>query len=262
MRILTSLLLASAACSTTKTPTTDDFSDLSTLDTKSDAFSYRMKIVASLDYGQTSAAISYTKSPLYRAVKFSGHGGDAIDVWVRSSNGGDSVAWVLDNSFHVVGSNDDADDSTLDSHISITLPASTSDTHYVVIRDYAKLAAKFTIDLAGPSDAYSLACVHDDDCVAVSAGGCCPDGTLFAVNTSTTDEYATATECTNPPQLCPQHKVFDNRVAECSNAGACQLVKPEDIACGAHSVNSHSCPDGYTCNAPGTDAAGHCIAQP
>jgi hypothetical protein len=255
-------LLLISACSTTKTPVTDDFSDLSTLDQKSDSFSYRMKIVASLDYNQTSASISYTKTPLYRAIKFSGKAGDAIDVRVHSTNGGDSVAWVLDNGFHVLGSNDDADDSTLDSHISLTLPANSSDTHYVVIRDYWQLSAKFTIALDGPSDAYSLDCVQDDDCVAVSAGGCCPDGTLFAVNTSTTDEYAAATACVNPPQLCPQHKVFDNRVAECSNAGACQLVKPEDIACGAHSVNSHSCPDGYSCNAPGTDAAGHCIANP
>ncbi len=262
MRIPVSLLLASAACSTTKPPVTDDFTDLSTLDAKSDSFSSKMKIVGSLDYGQTSASISYTKTPRYRAVKFSGHQGDAIDVWVRSTNGGDSVAWVLDNKFNVLGYNDDAGDTTFDSHVELTLRASTSDTHYIVFRDYWGSAAKFKVELSGPPT-YDTSCQHDSDCVAVSLGGCCPDGTLFAVNASSTDAYAAATACTAPPQLCPQHMVLDARVAECNAPlGTCEMVAIENIACGAHSTNSHSCPDGFACNAPGTDAPGHCIAQP
>lgn len=215
-----------------------------------------MKVVGSLDYGQTSDTIKYTSSPRYRAVKFAGKQGDVVDVWVRSPNG-DAVAWVLDNGFHTLGSNDDADETTFDSHISLTLPASNSDTHYVVFREYETASAKFTVELSQP---YDLTCVHDDDCAAVVQGGCCPDGTLFAVNTSSIDDYAQATVCTAPPQACPQHHVLDTRVAEC-NANKCGMVKIEDIACGAHSVNSHSCPDGYTCNAPGTDAAGHCVAN-
>jgi hypothetical protein len=255
MRILTSLVVATAACSTTKAPIDDDFTDLASLDTKSDSFSYRMKIVGSLDYDQTSDAIKYTSSPRYRAVKFSGQQGDRVDAWVRSSNGGDAVAWVLDNSFRVLGSNDDADETTFDAHVAIALPASSSSTHYVVFRDYAMASAKFTVELSLP---YELGCVHDDDCTAVPLGGCCPDGTLFAVNSSSVDAYAAASVCTAPEQACPQHRILDTRVAEC-NANACGLVAIADIACGAHSVNSHGCPDGYTCNAPGTDAAGHCV---
>lgn len=265
MRILTSLIATSLlACAPGKAPVDDDFSDIAALDTKSDAFSYRMKIVASLDYGKTSDAVHYTKTPRYRAVKFAGKTGDAIDVWVRSADSGDSVAWVLDNSFRVLGVNDDADDTTFDSHLHLTLPASTSATHYIVFRDYAMVAASFTVELAGPpaAPAYDISCHHDEDCVAVSLGGCCPDGTRFAVNTSSTDAYAAATACTNPPQLCPQHLVLDARVAECNApAGTCEMVEIANIACGAHSTNSHGCPDGFTCNAPGTDAPGHCVPQ-
>lgn len=128
-----------------KTAVTDDFTGL---DAKSDSFSSRMKIVGSLDYGQTSASTRYTKTPRYRAFKFAGNAGDLIDVWVRSTDGGDAVAWVLDNDFHVVGSNDDADDSTLDSHVNVALPANASATHYVVFRDYWTDTAHFTVDVA------------------------------------------------------------------------------------------------------------------
>src|SRR5438874_5346020 len=100
-----------AACTQSKTPVDDDFSSFAGQDEKSDAFSYRMKIVGSLDYGQTSSSIRYTRTPRYRAVKFGGNAGDQIDVAVRSDDGGDAVAWVLDHSFHVLGSNDDADDT-------------------------------------------------------------------------------------------------------------------------------------------------------
>lgn len=264
MRRLTSLLplaalLATAACAG-KPTVDDDFSSFSGLDQKSDSFSYRMTIVGSLDYNAAAAAVPYTHAPRYRAVKFGGREGDAIDVWVRSADG-DAVAWVLDNRFRVLGSNDDADATTLDAHIALTLPASKSETHYIVIRDYALTDATFDVELAGPTG-YSVACAHDEDCAAVSIGGCCPDGTLVAVNTSSVDDYATATACTIPQHACPEHIHLDTRVAECdAPAGVCGMVEIADIACGAHSTNSHGCPVGYTCNAPGTDAAGHCVAN-
>jgi hypothetical protein len=46
-----------------------------------------------------------------------------LSIWVRSSDGGDAVAWLLDAKYHVLASNDDADDSTLDSHLTYDLPA-------------------------------------------------------------------------------------------------------------------------------------------
>lgn len=261
MRCLTSLvpavaLLATGACAG-KPAADDDFTSFSGLDQKSDSFSYRMKIVGSVDYNAAPTPVPYTHHPRYRAVKFAGQEGDAIDVWVRSADG-DAVAWVLDNGFHVLGSNDDADADTLDSHIALTLPASKSQTHYIVIRDYALADATFDVEVAGPP-AYSVACAHDEDCVAVSVGGCCVDGTLIAINASTVDDYAAATACDSPhPCEVPVH--LDPRVAECdAPAGVCGMVEIADIACGAHSTNSHACPDGYLCNAPGTDAAGHCV---
>jgi hypothetical protein len=160
MRILIACGVFAAACTQQpKAPISDDFSGL---DAKADSFSYRMKIVGSLDYGQTSSSTKYTNSPRYRAFKFAGNQGDQVDVWVRSSDGGDAVAWLLDNSFKVVGSNDDADDTTVDSHIAVTLPANASATHYVVFRDYYTDTAHFTVDLASTT----AGCHADSECAA------------------------------------------------------------------------------------------------
>src|SRR5258706_7830236 len=129
MRPLMRMFLASlllVGCATQKVAVDDDFSDLYGQDEKSDAFSYRMKIVGSLDYGATSASVKYTSSPRYRAIKFAGNAHDKVDVWVRSTDGGDAVAWVLDNGFHVLATNDDADANTFDSHVSLLLPANAS----------------------------------------------------------------------------------------------------------------------------------------
>ena len=163
-----------AACAQQpKTAVTDDFTGL---DAKADSFSSRMKIVGSLDYGQTSASTRYTKTPRYRAFKFAGNAGDLIDVWVRSTDGGDAVAWVLDNDFHVVASNDDADDTTLDSHVNVALPANASATHYVVFRDYWTDTAHFTVDVAP---------MHCGGFVANAV--MCPDGYVCQLRTNNPD---------------------------------------------------------------------------
>jgi hypothetical protein len=260
MKILAcSLVLAACAH---KAPVSDDFSDLSGLDEKSDSFSYRMTILGSLDYGQSAPSTKYTKTPRYRAYKFAGYEGDRVDVWVRS-NDGDAVAWVLDNSFHVVASNDDADDSTLDSHIVTTLPANDSITHYIVYRDYSTSTAHFSLDLA--VQPYDTSCASDADCTAVDAGGCCPDGTEFAVNAGSTADYAAAAACTASPRpLCPQHIINDMRVPECNTGmNHCHMVAPADIRCGGFTMNAHQCPTGFACHFEGVpDIPGHCVAQP
>jgi hypothetical protein len=259
MRILACSLVL-AACSS-KAPVNDDFSDLSGLDEKSDSFSYRMKILGSIDYGGSSSSLEYTNSPRYRTYTFSGYEGDRVDAWVRSTDGGDAVAWVLDNSFNVLSSNDDADGNTLDSHIFFTLPASDSVTHYLVYRDYALSNAHFAVDLA--VQPYDTSCATDDDCTAVDRGGCCTDGTEFAVNANSTADYAAAVACTaNPRPLCPQHIINETRVAQCNNGfGHCHMVAPEDIRCGGFTMNPHSCPTGYTCHFDGVpDIPGHCVA--
>jgi hypothetical protein len=224
MRFALASVLVLAACAQQKTPVDDDFSSLVGQDEKSDAFSYRMKIVGSLDYGQTSASVRYTKTPRYRAVKFGGNAGDQIDVWVRSTDGGDSVAWVLDNTFHTLASNDDADGNTFDSHVSLTLPASPSITHYIVFRDYDLATSHYSIALTGTAAA---TCSVDADCSATAVGA---------------DQSA---ECSNATKTC-------------------EAVDVTAIHCGGFTMNAHHCPTGYICQVfPGNpDVGGHCEAQP
>jgi hypothetical protein len=264
MRIITSLIalsLVGACTQSTKTPVDDDFSSLSNQDEKSDSFSNRMKIVGSLEYGQASANVRYTKSPRYRAFKFGGNAGDAVEIWVRSKHG-DAVAWLLDNNFDVIASNDDADDATLDAHVTATLPASASITHYIVFRDYALESHDFSVELAGVAGWAS--CTVDADCVSVPTGGCCIDGSLTAVNANAIDAYDASVACTVVPRpLCPQHIVLDTRVAQCNTAtNRCEMIAPEQIHCGGNIRNAHTCPDGFACQLviSRPDTGGSCVA--
>jgi hypothetical protein len=263
MRIQLAYLVCFAACAQQKVAVDDDFTSFAGMDQKSDAFSYRMKIVGSLDYGTTSASVKYTSTPRYRAFKFSGHGDDTVDVWVKSSDGGDAVAWVLDNGFHVLASNDDASADTVDAHVTVKLKANASDTHYVVFRDYSTSTAHFTVELAG-TPPYDISCATDDDCVAVDAGGCCPDGRKAAVNVNATDEYAAAVACENPPAVCPLHVILDRRVAQCNyETHQCAMIDPGDIHCGGFTAHPHQCPASYECMLAVShpDIPGHCQAQ-
>ena len=218
--LLASLLIVTA-CTDAKAPVDDDFSPLAGMDTKSDTFSYRMKIAGSLSYGQTQT-VAYTKTPRYRAVKFAGNAGDQVDAWVRSTDG-DAVAWLLDNSFHIVASNDDADDTTLDAHLTATLPASTSATHYIVFRDYQLTSSHFAITLAG---AAAATCHVDADCGTTVV----PTGAVAECNASTQ---------------------------------TCESVAIPEIRCGGFIMNSHQCPAGFACHVgpPNPDVPGHCIAN-
>ena len=265
MKILPSLILlalAPACAEEAKTPVTDDFSQLTGLDEKSDAFSSQMKTLGTLTYGQTSASKLYTKSPKYRAYRFDGAVGDKVDVWVRS-NDGDAVAWLVDKSFHVIASNDDADGTTFDSHLVATLPASSSTTHWIIYREYAKANAHFTVELGGP--AWDTSCQSDTDCVAVSRGGCCPNGMHDAVSVGAEDDYAAAHSCTiTPHPVCPLAVILDRRVAQCNQAtNHCEMIAPEDIACGGFTLHAHQCPAGYRCQLPIStpDVPGKCVAN-
>jgi len=263
MRIQLASLLILGACAQQKTAVDDDFGSFAGMDEKSDAFSYRMKIVGSLDYNTTSSSTKYTSSPRYRAFKFAGSAHDKVDVWVKSTDGGDSVAWILDNGFHVLASNDDAADAdTLDSHMTVILPANASATHYVVFRDYNASTAHFKVTLDG-AQAYDTSCASDADCVAVDAGGCCPDGSDAAVNASSTGDYAAATACTQPPQTCPLHTVHETRVAQCNfDSHQCEMIEPTDIRCGGFTMHPHHCPTGFACKINTLpDIPGTCIVD-
>jgi hypothetical protein len=98
-----------------------------------------VKIVGSLDYGQTSDPVDYTGTPKYAAFVFNGNGGDQVEVTVK----GDRAATVsiADGTLKELanGSN----------HISFTLPKTGPDldTYYIVFRDAENQAGKFTVQL-------------------------------------------------------------------------------------------------------------------
>ncbi len=251
MRLITTSMILSSliavGCSTEKPDANDDFSSLDGVDQKADSFSTHMKIVGSLDYGQTSDAVAYAKSPRYRTFKFAGNEGDQIDVWVRSADG-DALAWVLDNHWHIVGKNDDAAAAdTLDAHIQVTLGKSDSATHYIVFRDYDWQKAHFTVELNGGNA--MLTCQTDADCVAIYQPACCPDGRKVAVGKGHEQAYDDAHACTQPPQTCPLAIILDQRVAQCDNdSHQCVMMDGADIRCGGFTRNPHACPDNFECH--------------
>jgi hypothetical protein len=78
------------------------------------------------------------------------------------------------------------------------------------------------------SAAQEFGCTVDDDCVAVSKGGCCPNGWNVAVNKHHTRYYANHNKCATPDQICPMYVILDTRVAQCSSAGKCEMVSKKD----------------------------------
>jgi len=243
-----------------------DLLDRAGLDEKSDSFSYRMKIVGSLTFGETSAPIVYTANPRFRAFKFAADAGDKVTVDVTSTNG-DAVAWILNDEFEVVASNDDADETTFDAHIDVTLPALPTyedgtgrRTHYIVFRDFWLRRRTFTVALAGTSGFKS--CQKDADCIKVQAG-CC--GLSFtAIHKDGQAAYDASLGCDANP-ICPAMVLrLTDDVAQCdSNINECVLVDPHAIRCGGHVINMHSCPEGYDCVGEGLayDVPGVCRAS-
>jgi hypothetical protein len=149
-----------------------------------------IKLVGSLD--GTTATTTYTRNPRYRAYKFGGNAGEQVDITVHASGGKDAVAWLLDDSGNVVASNDDADDTTLDSRISATLPGNTNPdiiTYYIVFREYSLRRATFTVTLTRQAcvervfcrqgshfDTTTCQCVNDNQFCGGIAGIQCPAG--------------------------------------------------------------------------------------
>src|SRR3954453_6898751 len=134
-RVLVLAYLLAGCAASGKTDPADDFSNLG--DEKSDSFSSKMKIVATLTSPTGDVAVSYSSSPIYRAVKLKAENGDWIKVTVTqgSSKGdpnidGDPVTWLLDSSYKVVAKSDDVTDAITDSQIVVRLKK--SGTFYVV----------------------------------------------------------------------------------------------------------------------------------
>lgn len=219
-----------SACSSTDSSAKQDVSQ----ESDAIAFSSNWSILGSLDYGQTSPVFDYSNPPKYRTYKFAGNTGDVVDVWSRSTNGGDSVAWILDNDLKIVAHNDDADSTTLDSHIKVTLPANASATHYVVVRDYNLADARFKIELNGtaPVPVWE-SCKVDSDCEAVPQVGCCNNGYKAAVNKHHVAAYEASFTCPPPKPFCPMFVILDRRVPVCDQTtDTCQMVEPADAGVG------------------------------
>jgi hypothetical protein len=119
--------------------------------------------------------------------------------------------------------------------------------------------ATATTDEASRTSMY--ACHVDDDCVAIPAGGCCPNGSDVAVNKHHVNQYEAGHDCKNPPRYCPLYVILETRVAECSNSThKCEMIQPADVACGGNMMNAHQCASGYACDFHGhvPDVPGTC----
>jgi hypothetical protein len=259
---MTAIALLLSACAgggeETKPMPTDDFADLSlAANEKSDSFSKNMKIVATLGWNQTSDAIAYTSTPKYRVVKLSANLGDHLDAWIRSTNG-DAVAWLLDGSFKVLASNDDASADTLDAHLVFDFGPAKTGTYYIALRDYALAQATFTVEVDGGP--LLKECNVDADCVRVTASCCNLNNDWDSVRKGDETAFHALLACPSH-QICPLYVVKDNQAtAECNTAThLCEVVLPQDIACGGFMANAHGCPTGWTCLAAAMpDKPGSC----
>lgn len=105
-------------------------------------------------------------------------------------------------------------------------------------------------------------CKKDSDCVAISKGGCCPNGWNVAVNKNHVKAYEASHAC-HQHTICPLYVILDTRVAECDVSNdKCVMVAPEDIRCGGFTTNPHECPKGWDCqygHVP--DVPGKCVEQ-
>jgi len=161
--ILASTLIATLTLACTdggKPDVNEDFSDLAMMNQKADFFSSKLKLLGTLEDGDTTS-IKYTKTPRFRGYDFVAEAGDVVDVWVRSSRG-DALAWVVDGNFDVIAKNDDADETTYDAHLTVTLPESGTEDgrYYLIFRDYNVETRYFDIELhltsAAPADPDTL----------------------------------------------------------------------------------------------------------
>lgn len=125
------LLTVMGACAADTGDGTDDLSEVSGLDAKSDAPLSTIKYVGEVELSYARRVL-YTKSPKYRAVKFHAEQGTMLEVYVRSTQG-DPMTWLVGPNLEVVAENDDANEET-NSNISIESLAQTGD-YYILFRD-------------------------------------------------------------------------------------------------------------------------------
>ena len=136
---------------------------------------------------------------------------------------------------------------------------------FAVIGTISALGCSAWTDDAQSSDeavSATYSCAKDSDCVAISKGGCCPEGWNVAVNKHHVKSYEASHVC-NEETICPLYVIDDTRVAECNTSkGKCEMVAPDDIKCGGFTTNPHACPKGWVCEANHIpDIPGDCVAK-
>ena len=246
-------------CGEGKGPVDDTFAELAGLDEKSDRFTGRLTVLGSINYGETKGPFSHLAGR-WSALKFAGDGGDKVTVDVRSTNG-DTLAWVLDNSFEILAFNDDGKRTT-NSHIELKLPRSQSRTFYIVTREYSRRSMRFTVTLAGVrAPQFDTPCRLDTECALVRPD-CCGLQDPIGVRADKVEAYRASMGCP-ANQICPRIAVRDNHAsAECI-ANKCVAVLPQDVQCGGRTVNPHQCPSNFVCEGPqlAVDGTGHCTQR-
>jgi hypothetical protein len=115
--------------------------------------------IAAITYGTTTAPIRTPGD--YAWLRFCGHAGDSIDLWVRGK--GDAIAFLLDANDDVLAANDDADATTTDAHLAV--PLSRDGTYYIAFRERSYVSASFVVTLAGrgvpvAQPSRTLVCAH------------------------------------------------------------------------------------------------------
>lgn len=113
---------------------------------ESDLRASSVKVLGTIDSGSTQS-VTYTKSPYYRAFKFTAKGGDEITATVVSTDGnGDAIAWLTTPTFGVYAMNDDATPDTFDSKVVYKVPDSApTRTYDLVFREYGGARSTFDV---------------------------------------------------------------------------------------------------------------------
>ncbi|HUS64408.1 MAG TPA: hypothetical protein VMZ28_07680 [Kofleriaceae bacterium] len=143
MKRMILVLILAAGCSAHKADLSGEAIDVEA-DLKSDLWK-NTRFLGNFELGRASKGIAYHNRPKYRSIAFSATGGTTVDIRVHSDQ--DAVAWLFDYRGKLIRYNDDADDSTYDSHIHVKLPASNG-FYYLYFREYAQNDATFGFQLA------------------------------------------------------------------------------------------------------------------
>jgi hypothetical protein len=119
--------------------------------TESDLSAASIQVLGTIAEGATQDA-AYSATTRYIAYSFTATKGQTVDIWARSTTGGDASAYLLRPSYSTLAHNDDATEGgTQDSHIVAKI--ATAGTYYIAVRDTQRQPGTFSITLNAPDAA-------------------------------------------------------------------------------------------------------------